>query len=429
MMTVHSKRVFGNRNTPLCTVLLLLLLAGAAVASGSRDPGGNRPLTLEECLLLAEEHHPSLEEARASLNAQRARLEGVKAGNALTGSLSASTGRGTGADQSYSTSLTVTKLLSDSGKNALEQRSQGLNIDTASESEREAILTVRKGVKDAYYFLLLNGLKREQAAHAVRTYEKHLEKATGFYEAGAKARFDVTKAEVDLSNARISLVSAESSLATARAALSKAVGIQLGEVEVVSDFLAPRPLPDELFAAEQAMANRPDIRSARLKSESGKLSVSIAAKGNAASISLSGSANLSGSDWPLDDSFRATVTVSVPVFDGGLTESRIAEARHSASGADAALRRVEQAVLYDVRSALLSVKEAEARIPVAELLVRQAEENLTLAEGRYETGVGNVLEVADAVLAFNGAKVSQYQARHDYSAALAALEKTLGGEF
>jgi len=424
-MNIYPESAPGKRSLRCIAALLLLLLA-LSIAEGA---GEARTLALEESIRLAEEHHPSLEEARASLNAQKARLDAVKAGNALTGSLSASTGRQTGADQSYSTAFTVTKLLSDSGKNALERRSQGLAIDTASESQREAILTVRKGVKDAYYTLLLNGLKREQAANAVRTYEKHLEKAKGFYEAGAKAKFDVTKAEVDLSNARIALVSAEASLATARAGLSNAVGIQLGDVEAVSPFLAPRALPDEPFAVEQAMANRPDIRTARLKSESGKLSVAIAAKGNAATVSLSGAANLSGSEWPLDDSFRATVTLSVPVFDGGLTDARVSEARYGAQGADAALRRVEQTVLYDVRSALLSVREAEARIPVAELLVRQAEENLTLAEGRYETGVGNVLEVADAVLAFNSAKVSHYQAQHDYSAALAKLEQSLGGEF
>ena len=424
-MNIYPESAPGKRSLRCIAALLLLLLA-LSIAEGA---GEARTLALEESIRLAEEHHPSLEEARASLNAQKARLDAVKAGNALTGSLSASTGRQTGADQSYSTAFTVTKLLSDSGKNALERRSQGLAIDTASESQREAILAVRKGVKDAYYTLLLNGLKREQAANAVRTYEKHLEKAKGFYEAGAKAKFDVTKAEVDLSNARIALVSAEASLATARAGLSNAVGIQLGDVEAVSPFLAPRALPDEPFAVEQAMANRPDIRTARLKSESGKLSVAIAAKGNAATVSLSGAANLSGSEWPLDDSFRATVTLSVPVFDGGLTDAKVSEARYGAQGAEAALRRVEQTVLYDVRSALLSVREAEARIPVAELLVRQAEENLTLAEGRYETGVGNVLEVADAVLAFNSAKVSHYQAQHDYSAALAKLEQSLGGEF
>jgi outer membrane protein TolC len=44
-------------------------------------------------------------------------------------------------------------------------------------------------------------------------------------------------------------------------------------------------------------------------------------------------------------------------------------------------------------------------------------------------GVGNVLEVADALLAFNSARVSHFQALHDYSTAVSDLEQTLGGEF
>lgn len=401
----------------------------AALLFLAASPAMGATVTLEECLRLAVEQHPALEEARASLDAQLSKLDQVKAATAFSGGLSASTSEQTGTDQSWSASFTVTKLLSDSGKNALERRSQEMAIDAASESQRESIMTVRKGVKDAYYSLLLSRLKRDQAEEAVQTYEKHVEKARGFYESGAKAKFDVTKAEVDLSNARISLVSAEASLAAARAGLSNAVGVRLGDVEAAPGFLAPRPLPDEQSALEQAMENRPDFRTARLKSESGKLSVAIAAKGNAATISLSGTAGLSGSEWPLDDSFRATLSLSAPVFDGGLTDARVAEARFNSQGADAALRRTLQTVLYEVRSSLLSVREAEARIPVAELLVRQAEENLTLAEGRYDTGVGNALEVADAVLAFNSAKVSLYQAQHDYGVAFAALEKTLGGEF
>jgi outer membrane protein TolC len=107
----------------------------------------------------------------------------------------------------------------------------------------------------------------------------------------------------------------------------------------------------------------------------------------------------------------------------------VAEARASAEGLDATLKKLEQTVIYEVRSALLAVKEAEARIGAAELLVRQARENLDLAEGRYEMGVGNALEVADGLLSFNSARVSRYQALHDYSKAVATLEKTLGGEF
>jgi len=417
------------KNKVFFQAMLTFLAAVLFAATVSASENTVRTITLEECLALAEAEHPSLEEARASLAAQQARLGQVKVNNALKGNLSASGSRNSGSDGSYSTSFSVSKLLSDSGKNALERKSQGLSVDAASESQRETLLSVRTGVKEAYYGLLLAILKRDQAEETVKTYQKHLDKARGFYDAGIVAKFDVTKGEVDLSNAKLDLVSARSSLETARAALSRAVGLPLDDVRPSSGFRPFISLPDELFALKQAMDNRPDMRASRLKSEAGRIGISIAAKGNAATISLTGSARLSGTGLPPDDDFSVGGTLSVPVFDGGLTDYRIAEARASSDGLAAVQRKLEQTVLYEVRSSLLSVQEAEARIPAAELLVRQAGENLALAEGRYEMGVGNILEVADALLAFNSAKVSHFQALHDYSKAVSTLEKTLGGEF
>ncbi len=388
-----------------------------------------RRITLEECIALAEANHPSLEEARANLAVQQAKMGQITSENALKGTLSAGGSGRTGSDESYSVAFSVSKLLTDSGKNALERKRQALSIDSAAEAGRESLLTLHKNVKDAYYGLLLALLKRDQAVSAVQTYQKHLEQARGFYEAGARALFDVTKAEVDLSTAKITLVTAEKVLGTARAALSRAVGVDLEEVRPATDFRPAQPLPEEDFALAQAFENRPDIRTSRLKSESGKLSVAVAAKGNAATVSLSGSSSLTGTDLPPDDTFALSVNLSVPVFDGGLTKSRISEARAALSATEASGKQTVQTVRYEVRASLLSVREAEARISAAELLVRQAEENLTLAEGRYETGVGSVLEVADAILAATSAKVSLYQARADYSTSLADLEKTLGGEF
>lgn len=417
-----------NRSTPWMIFAVLILLLFAPNLCGAAETAG-KTITIEECIALAEANHPSLEEARANLAAQQAKMGQVKSDSALKGTLSAGGSRRTGSDESYSATFSVSKLLTDSGKNALERKSQALSIDSVAESGREALLALHKNVKDSYYGLLLAILKRDQAQAAVTTYQKHLEQAKGFYEAGARALFDVTKAEVDLSTAKINLVTAEKDLGTARAALSRAVGADLDKVRPVTDFRPIQAVPDEDFALVQAIGNRPDIRSARLKNEAGKLGVSLAAKGNAATVSLSGSSSLAGADLYPDDSFSVSVNLSVPVFDGGLTESRISEARAVLSATEASGRQTEQTVRYEVRASLLAVREAEARISAAELLVRQAEENLTLAEGRYETGVGSVLEVADAILAANSAKVSLFQAKADYSTSLAALEKTLGGEF
>jgi outer membrane protein TolC len=58
--------------------------------------------------------------------------------------------------------------------------------------------------------------------------------------------------------------------------------------------------------------------------------------------------------------------------------------------------------------------------------VRQAEENVELAKGRYETGVGNSIEITDAMIKLNNAKMTYITALSDFSVAQARLEKAIG---
>ena len=407
-----------------CIAALLLLLLAVSIAEGA---GEARTLALEECIRLAEEHHPSLEEARASLNAQKARLDAVKAGNALTGSLSASTGRQTGSDQSYSTSFTVTKLLSDSGKNALERRSQGLAIDTASESQREAVLTVRKGVKDAYYTLLLNGLKREQAESAVRTYEKHLEKAKGFYEAGAKAKFDVTKAEVDLSNAILNRIRAENALRITRVNLNNAMGIPDIPEYVIDETLLPETYAIDLPSAlEKAYAVRPDLQSVKKQVEAAEAAVNLAKKGYYPYLTGNAGYGFGGGDFPLGEGWNVGAALNVPVFNGLETRYSVEEARASLDVVKAQEQTLLQQVRLEVEEAFSNLREAEERTVAAQMAVRQAEENVELATGRYDAGVGNPIEVTDALVSLSNARTNYIAALTDARIARAELEKATG---
>ncbi|MCG2813045.1 MAG: TolC family protein, partial [Thermodesulfovibrionales bacterium] len=74
----------------------------------------------------------------------------------------------------------------------------------------------------------------------------------------------------------------------------------------------------------------------------------------------------------------------------------------------------------------LNLHEAEERISTAQLIVRQAQENLELASGRYAAGLGNPLEVTDAQITYSNAKTSHIQALSDYNVAVAGLEKAVG---
>ena len=60
------------------------------------------------------------------------------------------------------------------------------------------------------------------------------------------------------------------------------------------------------------------------------------------------------------------------------------------------------------------------------MTVRQAEENLELANGRYAAGVGNPIEVTDAEVSLINSKTTYIQALYDYRVAQASIEKAAG---
>jgi len=87
---------------------------------------------------------------------------------------------------------------------------------------------------------------------------------------------------------------------------------------------------------------------------------------------------------------------------------------------------LKQNVSLEVESAYLSMKEAEERISAGKTVIRQAEENLELARGRYSAGVGNHIEITDAMISLNNARMTYITALSDYSIGQAGLQKAMG---
>ena len=80
----------------------------------------------------------------------------------------------------------------------------------------------------------------------------------------------------------------------------------------------------------------------------------------------------------------------------------------------------------EVEQARLAVRDAASAIDAAVEVVVNAREQLRLAEGRYETGVGNVIELGDAQIALTSARSQEVQARFRLATARAQLQNALG---
>jgi outer membrane protein len=80
----------------------------------------------------------------------------------------------------------------------------------------------------------------------------------------------------------------------------------------------------------------------------------------------------------------------------------------------------------EVDQARLAVRAAKAAIVASDEAVQNARERLKLAEGRYQTGVGNAIELGDAQLAMTSTQAQKVQAEYNLASARAALLKALG---
>jgi outer membrane protein len=145
------------------------------------------------------------------------------------------------------------------------------------------------------------------------------------------------------------------------------------------------------------------------------------------SLSLSGSVNDSGpaldrTTW----NFSGIVSLGIPLLQGGAIEAQIKEAEGQLVQADAQLETERQQVRLDVEQARLGVRAAKGAIAAAEDALVNTRDRLRLAEGRYQTGVGSIIELGDAQLAQTNAAAQRVQAQYQLATARAQLLKALG---
>jgi outer membrane protein TolC len=120
------------------------------------------------------------------------------------------------------------------------------------------------------------------------------------------------------------------------------------------------------------------------------------------------------------------VILTVPLFQGGLTRGRISEARANLIALEAQRDAMRQSILLEVNQAYADLEGATARVNVMESSLQKARENLEIAQGRYEAGLGPYIEVIDAQLSAVNAETDRIQALYDYYLAGARLLKAMG---
>jgi outer membrane protein len=440
----------------LATTGLALLVAALAPRVAAADV-----LTLDQALRAAREHQPALELARGNLitaegqsDSARApllpQLNGTASYNRATnnfvfmpgGSLPTATAMAmnaaTAPSASFSTKplwrfgLSGSQLVYDFGESINKWRAAKVGAEAQGESVRTTEVQVAFNARSAFFTARaakdMVGVARETLANQ----ERHLGQVKGFVEVGTRPEIDLTQAKADRATAQVQLINTDNAYAVARAQLNQAMGVERSIDYDLSDEEQP-PVEGEDGDVEtlvgEAQHLRPDVTSLRLSAQSQELTLRSAHDQVWPALALSGTATEGGAElgnmaWNLS----GFVTLSVPIFQGGGINAAIKQAQGQLLQAKAQLETERQQVRLDVEQARLGVRAAKAAIAAAEDALANTRDRLRLAEGRYQTGVGSIIELGDAQLALTTTAAQRVQAQYQLYTARAQLLKALGRE-
>jgi outer membrane protein TolC len=130
--------------------------------------------------------------------------------------------------------------------------------------------------------------------------------------------------------------------------------------------------------------------------------------------------------FPLQPAWAVGLVLNVPIFDGFRTTQRVEETLHNYYNVKAQEEDRRQLIALEVEQSYLRVVETQERIKANESATTAAKENLDLAQGRYQVGVGSIIEVTDAETLYTEAQINYVRSIYEYKIADAQLARAMG---
>jgi outer membrane protein TolC len=400
------------------------------------------PISLDQALELAR-RNPVIAQSQAQLLQASGQVGIARSGflpSASLGGKAGWTATDLGAAPSgmlyatYGVTATLSQTIWDFGR-TLGSYKAARDLERAAQAGVEnAWIEVEYNVRRTYYTAVATEALVAVADQTVASNLRQLELARGQFEVGTRPRFDVTTADVNVQQSRIAQIQARDAVTLARIALSQAVGQDVTRRPLERPVLPSEIELDVPTLMDKANAARPDLRAANLTisaSEQG-LSAAKSAWYPILGVGLNYAWNRSeypvigGLPAPDANSWSILGTVTWPFLSGGADMGRVDVQSGVLASSTAQRDQLLLQVRTDVEQGVSGVKEARARREVSRVLVAQARENLDLAEGRYQAGLGTIIEVTTAQTSYTSAQAQEVKAVFDLASAWAQLQNAIG---
>lgn len=426
--------------------------AGTAQATTPPPPGSPMRLTRKDAEQFAIKNNPRISVGRLLALAQHqvyreTRSAELPTFNGNITAVAANEGSRIGAGGLTSSRLlehagagvTLAQLLTDFGRtsnlvSASKLRDKAQNANAQATTDDIVLAT-----DQAFYTALENQALLKVAQQTVDTRQSVEHQIDELAKNNLKSNLDLTFAQVNLSQAKLLQMDAQNNLDSSMAALAALLGFDHQVTFDFSDEVVQPPAPptdvEELI--RNAFQQRPDLQAFTYEQEAAEkfrraqhdqLFPTISTLGVAGGIPVRPDCfggcfpNYFVSSW-----YGAIgVNMSIPIFNGFLFSAEASEAKYRAQAAAENTRDLRDRIVRDVRTAWLAANTAFQRVGVSAELTKQADLSLSLAQSRYQLGLGSIVELSQAQLQETDAAISYVNAQYQYRLTLSTLNFEIG---
>jgi outer membrane protein TolC len=417
--------------------------------AGLSDPGGRDcpvpegSLTFAAAVDLALCRNPKTRSAWAAAQAQAAALGSAESAwlpqVSVTGAQQRDFGQHADVSGNFSSAaqntrdatVNLTWTLYDFGGRGARIRSARSLLEAAAATVSSTAQQTVAGVVQSYYGVVAGDALLGAAKITEEVTAHSLEIARSLRTGGVGTLADVLQAETAHEQALLASLQAAVAAASARGNLAVTLGLAADH----GFALAAEPIPSELPALTARMADlmaeaarqRPDLKAAEAERDAAEANVTVARALGRPSITIGALHSIqSTTGLPNENYDQVGLSLNWPLFSGFSTSYGVRQAQAGLRTQEANLQQVGLNVTLDVWNAYNSLMSANQQLGVTADLTKTAGDNLDVALGRYQAGVGTIVDVLTAQTAAASARQFRINAELGWKVARAQFSLALG---
>lgn len=279
-----------------------------------------------------------------------------------------------------------------------------------------------------FYNVLLQREKIKAEESAVNTSAQHLKEVQKMRELGLANSLEVIRAGQLLATSTANLSTARGLSESAHISLMNYMGIPPEKRrEITGDLSVPEAEGSRQISLEIAQANRSDLKKIEEELEYQKNQILIEKSGTRPKITFSASSGYLNPylrDDRGDDTWRAELSVTVPIFDRNITRGNAIKAETLLEQDKIALEQKELDIKSQVETAWTEIESTLHHLKASEKALELATESLRLAEVGFREGVTPQLDLLNAQTSLTSSMLDRARSQYNHILTIVALKVT-----